>query len=103
MAYIFEASIVCAVFCMMMIVLRAAMYPVKESTAAHSSGDLDIVEAVKFQDEQPTTEPIFHDAVETANDALNIPVQPGMYDPSSEARINGSGTTGITEPTTNVK
>jgi hypothetical protein len=108
MAYIFEASIVCAVFCMMMIVLRAAMYPVKEPTAAPRSGDLDIVEAVKFQDEQPiteppTNEPIFHDAVETADDSLHLPVQPGMDDPSSEAPLKGSGTTGTTEPTTNVK
>lgn len=63
LAYIFKASIVCAVFSMMMIVLRAAMYPVKEPTAAPSSEDLDIVEAVKFEDEQPNTEPIFHDAV----------------------------------------
>lgn len=103
MAYIFEASIVCAVFCMMMIVLRAAMYPVIEPTAAPTSGDLDIVEAVKFQDEEPTTEPVFHDAVETTNVALNLPAQPGMDDPSSEAPIHGSGTTVTTEPTTNVK
>ena len=101
MAYIFEASIVCAVFCMMMIVLRAAMYPVKEPTATPTSGDLDIVEAVKFQDEEPTTEP--NDAVETTNVALNLPAQPGMDDPSSEAPIYGSGATVTTEPTSNVK
>ena len=99
MAYIFEASIVCAVFSMTMIVLRAAMYPVKEPTDASSSGDLDIVEALKFDDEQRTTNPL---PVETTNEALNLPIQSGMDGPSSEDPNNGSGTSSITAQRTNV-
>ncbi len=51
LAYIFIASLVVAIFSMVMIMLRAALYPIKEATASDSRGG-EIIEVIKEKEQQ---------------------------------------------------
>lgn len=51
LAYIFIASLVVATFSMVMIMLRAALYPIKEATASESRGE-EIIEIIKEKEQQ---------------------------------------------------
>jgi hypothetical protein len=57
LAYIFIASLIVATFSMVMIMLRAALYPIKEATASESRGG-EVIEVVKEkqQHNQPPDE-----------------------------------------------
>lgn len=96
MAYIFEASIVVAVFSMLMIMLRAAMYPVKEP-AASSSGDLEIVEAVKYQSSGNELDTAKVSQEKTALEESMLDIQP-----TEAAVVESTSSSGVAAPATNV-
>ncbi|KAL9178595.1 hypothetical protein ACHAXT_001933 [Thalassiosira profunda] len=57
MTYIFSTTLVVAIFSMMMITFRAALYPIKEPDGVPASKSEDVVEVFKGQDEGRESEP----------------------------------------------
>ena len=77
LTYIFSTTLIISIFSMIMIMFRAALYPVKEPPAASKSKSEDVIEAVQFNDNENENDKT--NAPADADDGVGVEDKPVIY------------------------